>query len=201
MIVVFVVDTSPSMGRLSVGGLTRLDVAKIAVEDFLRQWRRVRTTTFHHAAAMGQLPIAGDQFLLLTTSRQHPDTAACAAGGRLLVGFGSELQNANQDQQHDEDPMHHFHQQSIEIFQRELKMLKAAPVPDPSKPWPDDAGGASGLNAALSAGLELLSRHRLQNRQTENFGMGRLPNTAILTQNGGPASAALQPACLILVRR
>jgi hypothetical protein len=200
MIVVFVVDTSPSMGRPSLGGLSRLDVAKIAVEDFLRQWRRLRSESCPQAGTLGQLPVATDQFLLLSTSRQHPDTAACAAGGRLLVGFGSELQHTQQNHPRIDDPMHLLPQQSAEVFQRELKLLKVAAMPDPTKPWPEESGGAVGLNAALSAGLELLSRFRLQHRQTENFGMGRLPNSALLTPNMGSASAALQPACLVLVR-
>jgi hypothetical protein len=216
MIVVFVVDTSPSMGRPALGdsGLSRLDVAKIAVEDFHRQWRRARAAATadqqqqRSYGNLGQLlaTTAADQFLLLSTSRQHAETAACAAGGRLLVGFGSgssELQLHQQArQQESHDPALHHAQQSVEAFQRELKRLKVAVVDTPSKqqPWPEEAGGAAGLNAALSAGLELLSRYRLLNRQTENFGMGRLPNTAIPTLNGTPAAAALQPACLVLVR-
>jgi hypothetical protein len=66
------------------------------------------------------------------------------------------------------------------------------------------------LNAALSTGLQLLSRHRLQDRRTENFGQGRLPSPSILVQNTGGGSGgggggvqqavnALQPACLILL--
>lgn len=219
MIVVFVVDTSPSMGRPAVGdsGLSRLDVAKIAVEDFHRQWwRRVRAVASgSFSTSLGQQqPQTADQFLLLSSSRQHPETAACAAGGRLLVGFHvvssiesqpQQQQRPSQQQQQQQEGQHHdpaqqHAQQSAEAFQRELKGLKVGIVADPNKPWPEEAGGAAGLNAALSAGLELLSRYRLQNRQTENFGMGRLPNTAIPTLNGSPSTAALLPACLVLVR-
>jgi len=65
-----------------------------------------------------------------------------------------------------------------------------------------------GLNIAVSTGLQLLSRYRLQSRFTENYGMGRLPNNALTvaasaTKVTGPQIAssipALQPACLILV--
>lgn len=55
------------------------------------------------------------------------------------------------------------------------------------------------MNAALSLGLQLLSRYRLQSRYTENFGQGRLPCASIQLSNGRTASSALQPACLILV--
>lgn len=68
----------------------------------------------------------------------------------------------------------HQQQLSAEAFQRELKGLKVATIADTTKPWPEEAGGAAGLNASLSAGLELLSKFRLQHRQTEHFGMGRL---------------------------
>ena len=225
MIVVFVVDTSPSMSRPAIGdsGLSRLDVAKMAVESAVRQWRKMQAA--HRTAAantelqrsfdnLGQLPL-NDQFLLLSTSRQHPDTGSCAAGGRLLVGYhgsststdaGPQAQQPQQQQQEGGSPatasadfLAHQEQRKAEAFQRELKGLKAAVVTDPNKPFPDDAGGAEGLNAALSSGLQLLSRYRLQNRQTENFGMGRLPSTAISMPDGSLARAALQPACLVLL--
>lgn len=96
---------------------------------------------------------------------------------------------------HPVDLSQHHH---VESFQRELKGLVAAKW-DPTEPFPEDAGGANGLNIALSTGLQLLSRYRLQNRLTENFGMGRLPNIALQLPNGSPATSALQPACLILV--
>jgi hypothetical protein len=86
--------------------------------------------------------------------------------------------------------------QTAENFQRELKRLRVAPHPSSSS---EDAGGIVGLNAALSAGLQLLSRYRLQDRTTENFGMGRLPNVGFALPNGTTATQALQPACLILL--
>lgn len=91
--------------------------------------------------------------------------------------------------------------QHLESFQRELKGLRAYSNWNSTSgdPFPDEAGGAGGLNSALSVGLQLLSRYRLQNSLTENFGMGRLPNNAVQTASGAPASAALQPAVLILV--
>lgn len=92
--------------------------------------------------------------------------------------------------------------QHRDAFQRELKGLRPYSGWDPnhpSEPFPEEAGGAIGLNAALSAGLQLLSRYRLQHSLTENFGMGRLPNVALQTATGAPAYAALQPAVLILV--
>ena len=57
-----------------------------------------------------------------------------------------------------------------------------------------------GLNIALSAGLQMLSRYRLKFKATENFGMGRLPSSAILNPTiGGASTHALQPACLIVI--
>jgi hypothetical protein len=214
MIFVFVVDTSPSMGQpaLSNSSLSRLDVAKMAVEDFHRQWRKLRNapirTTVQNASEnaaasllgpLGQLPTQEDQFLLLSTSRQHSDTALCAAGGRLLVGFPP--------------PAHpqwltHSNDGPAEAFQRELKQLKVATIDPSSNVWLDEWGGASGLNIALSAGLELLSRYRLMNKHTEHFGMGRLPNNSVMINTTGssthvvqvaPAVNALQPACLVLL--
>jgi hypothetical protein len=251
MIVVFVVDTSPSMGRPAVGdsGLSRLDLAKMAVEDLVRQHRKMRGTqqqqqqlllqrqnqqqqrssgsysgqqsnSILNPAATAAAVGATDHFLLLSTSRQYPDTSSCAAGGRLLVGFGpiagtdaslstsvhhilldgSSSSNSNTSAAPAGDltvqQQHHHH----ELFSRELKGLTVSKMPDPNRPWPEDAGGAAGLNVALSAGLQQLSRFRLAHRETENFGMGRLPSTAIPLPNGNMATAALQPACLILVR-
>lgn len=104
MIVVFVVDTSPSMSRPVSGdsGMSRLDLAKMTVEDLSR---RLRKGGFEHnsnfvvenagAGASGGTTTSGnttnstqrsisnigqgasrqDALLLLSTSRQHPDTA------------------------------------------------------------------------------------------------------------------------------
>ena len=227
MIVVFVVDTSPSMSRPAEGdsGLSRLDIAKMAVENTVRQWRKMRANHMTSAIAssnvqrsldsLGQWPIVNDQFLLLSTSRQHPGTASCAAEGRLLVGYGVNDNSLPQQQQQQQqqpdggaptgasnDPLLHQEHRKAEAFQRELKGLKAATIADsdPNRPFPEDAGGAAGMNQALSAGLQLLSRYRLHNRQTEHFGMGRLPNTAIpMPPDGKWSRAALQPACLVLL--
>ena len=137
-------------------------------------------------------------------------------------------------------------------FEQELKKLKATPftytynnnkitstitppgasaaggqqIPPPNPkplPFPEDGGGAIGLNIALSTGFQLLSRHRLRHRSTENFGMGRLPSPTMTSPaakerggnpgaGGGPGGAAgmmetnpggvshaLQPATLILL--
>ncbi len=313
MIFVFVVDTSPSMGKpafpsnaaptntptsgsssVSGGGstnnsLSRLDVAKMVVEDFHRQWRKLRQKqmqslggggTLNFLGPLGQWPIAStttstttttttfssqqqqqqqqlpDQFLLLSTSRQHSDrTATCAGGGRLLVGYYHPQQ---QQQQSTEAPLPlspaaasvDIATIAAETFHRELKQLKVATIPTnnnndtnesaPTTTWNEEWGGAAGLNIALSTGLELISRYRLQYKHTEHFGMGRLPNTAInmilpssntsivtlssataqssnvpatVSQQQqqqqqqsnataiiiGPATSALQPACLIVL--
>lgn len=219
MIFIFVVDTSPTMSRPAVGdsGMSRLDVAKMMVEDLSRQLRKRHSehtrllmqdadpVLQRSVVNLGQKGNLGgsDAFLLLSTSRQYPDTGACGAGGRLLVGFGPRFQadSTNITQSEQSAPVDGSGIQSHELmesFQRELKRLVAAEW-DVNSPFPEDGGGAVGLNAALSSGLQLLSRYRLQNRLTENFGMGRLPNTAIPMSNGVPAAAALQPACLILV--
>ena len=265
MIVVFVVDTSPSMAApISPGGpdaasksmLSRLDLAKMAVEDLTKGLtRRIQE---HNVFLQQQSPdvqksmcqiglgyAPPNQYLLLSTSRQHTDqpaTAACGAGGRLLVGFGPDhvysSSNSNNNGNHNNmdgsggpggglgDPFHNDGNSAnnnnnnhnnhnlgpsnnTASFQRELKQLQASVLPPnttttkggkPIKPkFPDDAGGAGGLNAALSAGLQLLSRYRLHDRATENFGMGRLPNPAMVTPTGTFAAHALQPACLILL--
>ena len=312
MIFVFVIDTSPSMGKpafpspsitantdtgttttsgtatmnMMTNSLSRLDVAKMVVEDFHRQWRKLRqkqiqsllsqppaggsnflgtlgqvpttsaaTTTTHSSQGPQQLQ---DQFLLLSTSRQHSDrTATCAGGGRLLVGYYHPQQ---QPPGLDGTPSPlsppvasvDIATIAMETFHRELKQLKVATIPNTTTAaannsssnnnkdasattWNEAWGGAAGLNVALSTGLELISRYRLQNKHTEHFGMGRLPNNNInmvlpssnasvtsssststssnnvqsvvsqqQPQNSntiiiGPASSALQPACLIVL--
>ena len=292
MIFVFVVDTSPSMGKpafpsstnpTNVSGngsnsLSRLDVAKMVVEDFHRQWRKLRQKqmpsgggTLNFLGPLGQWPIAStttttssssqqqqqqqqqlpDQFLLLSTSRQHSDrTATCAGGGRLLVGYYHHPQQ-QQPSSSTEAPLSPATAASVDIatiatetFHRELKQLKVATIPTnndtneststtTATTWNEEWGGAAGLNIALSTGLELISRYRLQYKHTEHFGMGRLPNTAInmilpspttaAAQSSnvpatasqqqqpqppssnanativGPATSALQPACLIVL--
>jgi hypothetical protein len=199
MIFVFVVDVSPTMGSPVLGrsGISRLDLAKMAIEDLIRQWRKMRA---EHSRILGrasndrqrcvmnlgQYTNTTDYFFLLSTARQHPDTAVASAA-RFV-----------ESQQHQPDMLVQQQQQErIDSFQRELKGLQVV------KRNPDiqgeDINYATGLNAALSGGLQIISRYRLHNSQTENFGMGRLPNCALQTANGSPALAALQPACLILV--
>lgn len=168
-----------------------------------------------------------DQFLLLSTAcpSNHKESNetfspfACGAGGRLLVGFAtvsssettessSTTAKATQNDtiQTNIQQIQHQQKQKIE-FDKQLKRLRANPWKscenNQKLPFPEDGGGAHGLNIALSTGLQLLSRHRLQNRYTENFGMGRLltnfhlaPNTNGTMQQ---ATCALQPACLILL--
>lgn len=204
-----------------------LDLAKMAVEDLSRglkkrvqehgrmlQEQAPPQQRSLHQAGLGM--VQTDSLLLLSTSRQHADTGQCAAGGRLLVGFGtgsealdssssSQQQSGNGTVSSSADPNNmafhqHAPQQHMESFQRELKGLKVTKWDPEQGPFPsEDGGGVVGLNLALSTGLQLLSRYRLQNRQTENFGMGRLPSTAIVTATGNQATAALQPACLVFI--
>lgn len=105
MIVVFVVDTSPSMSRPVSGdsGMSRLDLAKMAVEDLSRRLRKGgvehnsnfvvdsgskggggggigsggggTNATQRSISNIGQGASRQDALLLLSTSRQHPDTA------------------------------------------------------------------------------------------------------------------------------
>jgi hypothetical protein len=223
MIVVFVIDTSPSMRKPlskkseSGQGMSRLDLAKMAVEDMVRGLnKRVsehNNYLHQHPEKHNSLRNIGlgfnpnDQFLLLSTGRQHsqqPATAACGGGGRLLVGYGDLSHDQAPDNPSDH-PTHHL--SNADSFQKELKCLQATdwehgkigpnnmPVP-----FPEDGGGIVGLNIALSVGLQMLSRYRLMFRSTENYGMGRLPSPAVLSPTGGgPAVHALQPACLILI--
>jgi len=226
MIVVFVVDTSPSMGEplkdstttnneeKSPMGMSRLDLAKMTCESLSKMMERrvhdhnlkVQTDTspFKSLHNLGFGYTQNDHFLLLSTGCQHNSQStsmACGAGGRLLVGFGP---NEKANDPNAADYMHlQMHGQKHE-FDRELKRLKATEWKKGESSFPEDGGGANGLNEALSAGLQLLSRHRLQSRCTENFGLGRLPSNANLAPNingGGlqQASSALQPACLILL--
>jgi len=218
--------------------MSRLDIAKMAVEsvtklldrrcqDHNRQCQQLSSSAQQSLHNIGLGYCAPDQYLLLSTGRQYvkqASSAACGAGGRLLVGYGDYHDPNPQDQSHERQqsqPIHHNHGS----FERELKRLRATeweqltdtPVASAvggqrpkSRPFPEDGGGAVGLNAALSAGLQLLSRRRLINRSTENFGMGRLPSTAMiapLNAGGGAglgsgasaATNALQPACLVLL--
>jgi hypothetical protein len=276
MIIVFVVDTSPSMGKPllsaaatqkekrkqngstgntpttnSVGGgtgMSRLDLAKMAVESLAKgldkrvQQHNVQewSTPPQQQQQMYNIGLGGhcppDQFLLLSTGRQkspqHVDTAACGAGGRLLVGYGdshdphhpgyepSKHNNSNTNNNASSSSSPDEQQVNIQrthgSFERELKQLRATQWSSSSSSsssssaaapnnFPEDGGGAAGLNAALSSGLQLLSRYRLKNRSTENFGMGRLPSSAMLSSSSSAGAnisntnASLQRACLVLI--
>jgi len=214
MIVVFVVDTSPSMREPVKGGLSKLDLAKMFVEQTVKGLKK---RVAEHNAQLVQSDVrvqeslrsiglgyqGKDEILLLATGRQHTDhpaTATCGAGGRLLVGFGGDPEGGMGDGSNGGGEMNTAQQaqHGVDAFQRELKRLKAAEWKSGTK-FPDDGGGANGLNIALSAGLQLLSRYRLRFKVTENFGMGRLPSSAMLNPSGGTAAHALQSACLILL--
>jgi hypothetical protein len=243
MIVVFVVDTSPSMGKkvdvspsssssTGTNSITRLDLAKMTVESLTKSLdKRIRNASSATTNIGGQRSyVPPDQFLLLSTSRQErggehavDSTAACAAGGRLLVGYGDSFSSTNPNNMmpgtgggggpnnnqwssgdgntgdgHQQAPSpttmptHNNHGG----FEREIKRLNVAIVPDtpPSasaapaaaSSFPDHAGGAKGLNAALSQGLQLLQRYRLTFRATENFGLGRLPCAAMTAGGTAP---------------
>lgn len=220
MIVVFVVDTSPSMRDPVKGGLTKIDMAKMFVEKTVRGLKK--RVAEHNGALMNADPryqesmrniglgwVGKDEILLLATGRQHmdhPATATCGAGGRLLVGFGGDPEGVAGEGGSMEAAAGQVHH-GVDAFQRELKRLKAtdwkpgnsSSGSNNSGKFPEDGGGANGLNIALSAGLSLLSRYRLRFKVTENFGMGRLPSSAMLNPSGGTAANALQPACLILL--
>lgn len=232
MIVVFVIDTSPSMSkrvgvseRSSTGsGMTRLDLAKMATEEIVRGLKKrilEHNSKLQQAAPKVQESMCNiglgyaskDELLLLSTGRQyssHAATAACGAGGRLLVGFGDHLSDENSNNSDQQQSAFTGPNHGIDSFQRELKQLTATDWKPPEHqklqsgmkpvPFPEDGGGASGLSAAVTAGLQMLSRYRLRFRVTENFGLGRLPSTAILNPSGGGTAVhALQPACLILI--
>lgn len=211
--------SSSDDGRSAGNGMSRLDLAKMTVEDMVRGLNR---RVSEHNLLLQQQPelqkslrniglgfSPNDEFLLLSTGRQHPQqaaTAACGAGGRLLVGYGDHNDKAADNPNEQPGP----HPSNANSFQRELKRLqatdwdaakgKAVSQSNTSVAFPEDGGGAVGLNAALSAGLQLLSRYRLSFRSTENYGMGRLPSSAVLNPSGGGGAIhALQPACLILI--
>jgi hypothetical protein len=255
MIVVFVVDTSPSMALPSQSqsgsmSISRLDLAKMSVENLSRSMdKRIlehnrsvlmasaqqHQQQSHQSIDVGRLE-QFDEFLLLSSSLQ-PDNvgsllmspsstmdslethAACGAGGRLLVGSVEDDRSYSMSDgggvgQHNNMVPHPPDRHD---FEYELKRLKTAMISE-NTPFPDWAGGALGLNAALSHGLGLLSRYRLtRGRDVEHFGMGRLPwfqhqmakktpnNNNMNKQQGGggddssAVNSPLQPACLILL--
>jgi hypothetical protein len=169
--------------------------------------------------------------------KQSSSSAVCGAGGRLLVGFGEYNDTSPSSIGSNQQQQLTNHQQLLqqnhkhEAFEKELKLLNATSWVKSNEKrgtgedqdsssnidnFPEDGGGSIGLNIALSTGLQLLSRYRLHNSATENFGMGRLPTNQNLIPNnisgtnvGGiqksppgslvQASSALQPACLILL--
>ena len=136
--------------------------------------------------------------------------ASCGAGGRLLVGSIEDDRSLNNMDNTNSLP----HPVDRADFEHELKRLRTATLPSQSsstekkKVFPEWAGGANGLNAALSHGLGLLSRYRLtRGRVVEHFGMGRLPShehqmtklTKDDVSNTGNYNSPLQPACLVLL--
>jgi len=176
----------------------------------------INTTTNNNEHALHNMGIGfspPDQFLLLSTGQQYNNTnndnnsndnnyttSCCGAGGRLLVGFGdygvsatdnndgtTNNNNPNETNRDVDLAIAHSHQS----FERELKKLQPTAISSSDKnnntnKFPEDGGGAIGMNAALSAGLGLLSRYRYKNRSTENFGMGRLPSPAMSLPSGSP---------------
>ena len=213
------VDAASSTGNDKTSSLSRLDIAKMTVESLVKMLERrvmdhnlkVQSDTWPLKSLqnLGFGYSSNDQFLLLSTGCQSgtsSSTSMAGAGGRLLVGFGPHAEdNKNDTANAANNVQMHMHSQKIE-FERELKFLKGTEWNKNELSFPEDGGGASGLNTALSLGLQLLSRNRLKNRCTENFGLGRLPSNAILAPaTSGPsggmqqAANALQPACLILL--
>lgn len=147
--------------------------------------------------------------------------ASCGADGRLLVG-SVEDDRVSPSTIHSglQSPLGMMvpHYPDRTDFERELKRLRPSTIPSADtksgNKFPEWAGGANGLNTALSHGLGLLSRYRLtRGRSVENFGMGRLPwmehqmtklskSGAAGGDDGNPGSkfdSPLQPACLVLL--
>lgn len=220
-------------GVTGYSSLSRLDLAKMSVENLTRSMdkrilehnRNVLMAAQQHQLQQQQqsqqhIEIGRleqfDEFLLLSTSLQ-PDSndngssspsstldsiEACGAGGRMLVGSIEEDKSSSiSENGHNMVP----HPPDRHEFEYELKRLKSAKISD-NKAFPEWAGGAIGLNIALSHGLGLLSRYRLtRGRDVEHFGMGRLPwfhhQMAKVSQDhdSSSISSPLQPACLILL--
>ena len=251
--------------RGSATGVSRLDVAKMAIESLSRSMdKRIVDHNRSVLVASAQLSAGKqiqhvgrleqfDEFMLLSTSLQ-PDVssnvtegrkrsnsfemgekskkrmrsssfdsveaasekhATCGAGGRLLYGcVNASTESASVQDGSCQTAGILPHPPNRAGFDRELKRLRAATLPQTNdasaKPaFPAWAGGAAGLNTALSHGLGLLSRYRLTHgRIVENFGMGRLPwfehQMASLgkennNQHTGKNRSPLQPACLVLL--
>ena len=259
MIVVFVVDTSPSMGRAAPGnihssahescGLTRLDIAKMTVETITKALnRRIQshnnfvssyneqqsesTTGSLHQVGLGGYA-SQDHFLLLRTGfktnlsseNQIKGSSYSTIAGRIVVDYGTspELPAMFELGGDASGSPSHYQKYCASLNQNHASFDKALKHLIPTTSFfikdlnseKENEGGVPGLNAALSAGLQLMSRYRLHNRWTENFGLGRLPSPAIITHgalgvygamnNAGftssvhQATQALQPACLILL--
>lgn len=148
---------------LSPVGMSRLDLAKMTVESLTKMMeRRVHDHNLKlqsdispfkslHNLGFGYSP--SDQFLLLSTGCQHSsqsNSAACGAGGRLLVGFGPK---DHRNDPNAADQLHlQMHTQKNE-FDHELKRLKATEWETGEQSFPEDGGGAMGLNAALSTAI------------------------------------------------
>lgn len=255
MIVVFVVDTSPSMGRTNSAprsgmitenspcGLTRLDLAKMTIEAITKALnRRIQshntyvtsyeeqktgslTASLNHSGLGGRVFL--DHFLLITTGYQNKasgnqtnDANSSAMGSRVLVDYGNltDLQAMFEGEANVSPSQYHNYcthlSENHAAFDKALKNLSISTDILSDTDFSENRGGVPGLNAALSAGLRLMSRYRLHNRWTENFGLGRLPSTSIIVHGAlgvyGSSSTvvasslhqttqALQPACLILL--
>lgn len=162
-------------------------------------------------------------FSMHSTSRAIDAHVSCGAEGRLLVGSVEDdrisLKMVDSNSQTPSGITMPHPPDRID-FERELKKLRPTTIPPVdanarnNNKFPDWAGGANGLNIALSHGLGMLSRYRLtRGRFVENFGKGRLPwnehqmTRLIKTITAGgnesnPSSkydSPLQPACLVLL--
>ena len=177
-----------------------------------------------HDWLTGTLPQPSD---MPATNSMHSVSAAvdshasCGAEGRLLVGSVEDDRGSHtliHGGLHCPLGIMVPHPPDRTDFERELKRLRPSTIPmadtESGNKFPDWAGGAKGLNTALSHGMGLLSRYRLtRGRSVENFGMGRLPwmehQMTKFTKagtpggdDGNPASkydSPLQPACLLLL--
>ena len=161
-------------------------------------------------------------FAMHSTSREIDAHVSCGAEGRLLVGSVEDDRSSSRiadNSLHSPSGIMMPHPPDRTHFERELKRLRPATIPSVdansgNSKFPDWAGGANGLNTALSHGLGMLSRYRLtRGRFVENFGKGRLPwiehqMTRLIKSStvGGNDSnhsskydSPLQPACLVLL--
>ena len=161
-------------------------------------------------------------FSMNSTSRAIDAHVSCGAEGRLLVGSVEDDRSSSKivdSNIYSPSGIIMPHPPDRSHFESELKRLRSAAIPPVDADsgnieFPDWAGGANGLNTALSHGLGMLSRYRLtRGRFVENFGKGRLPwnehqMTRLIKSSaaGGNKSnhsskydSPLQPACLVLL--